>query len=267
MKYDGIVLFSDLDGTLLDDQRQLSKENLEAISNFVKHGGRFGVATGRVEQTIRLRFPELPINTPSIFFNGALVFDTQTHQELYSVYLPEGLEQIFQDILDQYPYSSIEVNAAGKAYVLRYNDIIRSQVAREGLPSVEARWQDIPKNWYKVLIADRHDVLEEIRKELDGLKRVDFKSMFSEKDMVDIIAQDISKGKALSHQKMVNHDNWRLVFAVGDNDNDVDMIQTADVGIAVANARPCIKEAAKYEIAHHNIPCIPQVLKIIDTYI
>ena len=62
MKYDGIALFSDLDGTLLDDRRQLSNDNLRAITYFVRNGGSFGVATGRVEQTIRLRFPELPIH-------------------------------------------------------------------------------------------------------------------------------------------------------------------------------------------------------------
>ena len=267
MKYDGIVLFSDLDCTLLDDQRQLSNENFEALMDFVKQGGRFGVATGRIERTVFANFPELPINTPSIFFNGALVYDFHTREQIYSFFMPEGLESIFQNVLDHYPNSGVEVNTAGEAFVLRYNDIIRSQIEREGLTSLEAVWHDIPKKWYKVLIADKHDSLEQIKKEIDDLRRTDIKIMFSEKEILDIVAQNVSKGEALLHQKMVNRENWRLVFAVGDNDNDLEMIQEADVGIAVANATPGVKEAAQYEIAHHNIPCIPQVLNIIDTYL
>ncbi len=267
MKYDGIVLFSDLDGTLLNDQRQLSRENLEAITEFVSQGGRFGVATGRMERTTLFNFPELPINTPSIFFNGALVFNTQTREQVYKAAMPVGLEYIFEDIKNRYPNCGVEINLAGKAYIVRYNDIIGVQLSREGLSAEEASWPDIPKGWLKVLICDKHGTLEKIKKELEGLKRTDINIMFSEEELLDIMAQNVSKGTALLHQREANKEKWRLVFAVGDNDNDIDMISTADIGIAVANARAGVKEAAKHEIDHHNRPCIPQVLKLIDSYI
>ncbi len=267
MKYDGIVLFSDLDGTLLNDKRQLSRENLEAITDFVRQGGRFGVATGRMERTTLLNFPELPINTPSIFFNGALVYDTRTRDQVHKVTMPEGLEYIFEDILNRYPSCGVEINLAGKAYVLRYNDIIRVQLEREGLSAEEASWSDIPKGWLKALICDKHETLEKIKKDLEALKRTDINIMFSEEELLDIMAQNVSKGEALSHQMAINKDKWKLVFAIGDNDNDVEMIRAAHIGIAVANARAGVKEAAEVEIAHHNIPCIPQVLDIIETYI
>ena len=70
MKYDGIVIFSDLDGTLLDDDRRLSQENYDAVARFVSQGGRFGVATGRMERTTLHNFPGLAINIPSIFLTG-----------------------------------------------------------------------------------------------------------------------------------------------------------------------------------------------------
>lgn len=57
MKYDGIVIYSDLDGTLLDSERNLSKENMDAINSFISQGGRFGVATGRMERTTTVKFP------------------------------------------------------------------------------------------------------------------------------------------------------------------------------------------------------------------
>jgi hydroxymethylpyrimidine pyrophosphatase-like HAD family hydrolase len=46
-KFDGILLLSDLDGTLLSGTRVISPENLEALRYFMAEGGRFSVATGR----------------------------------------------------------------------------------------------------------------------------------------------------------------------------------------------------------------------------
>ncbi len=132
---------------------------------------------------------------------------------------------------------------------------------------MRARWGEIPGNWYKVLVAEERETLKLIRNDLDGLKRTDIQVVFSEKDLLDILSSDASKGRALLHQKNANRDQWRLVFAIGDNDNDREMILASDVGIAVANATRGVKEAARYEIAHHNTPCIPQVLEIIDRYL
>jgi Cof subfamily protein (haloacid dehalogenase superfamily) len=267
MKYDGIVIFSDLDGTLLNDQSELSKENIEAALSFVKQGGIFGVATGRTGWTMTAMFPGLPINTPSIFFNGALIFDIKTKQEIYSAFLPKGLEEILQNVMDRYQDTGMEVNAAGKAYVLRFNDILRLQIAREALPSIGSQWRDIPGNWYKVIVGDRYETLNKIKSEISELKRPDIEVMFSQGEILDIVPKGISKGIALSRLMTANRNNWRKVFAIGDNDNDMELIETADVGIAVANARPCIRTAAKHIIGDNNIPCLPQVLKLVDTYL
>ena len=72
MKYDGIVIYSDLDGTLLNDKRgKLLKENMDAISHFVSQAGALPWQRARMERTTLINFPQLAINCPSIFFNGA----------------------------------------------------------------------------------------------------------------------------------------------------------------------------------------------------
>ena len=50
-KFDGIILLSDMDGTLLDDQKQISEENQRAIDRFEREGGCFCIATGRPPMT------------------------------------------------------------------------------------------------------------------------------------------------------------------------------------------------------------------------
>ena len=53
-KFDGILLVSDLDGTLLTNDKRLSEENREAIDRFVEEGGIFTFATGRTTYGMRV---------------------------------------------------------------------------------------------------------------------------------------------------------------------------------------------------------------------
>lgn len=267
MKYDGIVIFSDLDGTLLDDGRKLHKDNLDAISRFVSQGGKFAVATGRMEKTTVLNFPQLPINAPSIFFNGALVYDINTEEVLFSSYLPDDLEPMLKDVFSRYPTSGLEINVRGKAYAFNINDIVRAQVKREGVEVVESTWSDIPKNWLKVLFADKHEVLEDIKTELYKYGRKDINIMFSEKELLDIVSADVSKGAALKRLREIHKNEWKLVVALGDNDNDYEMMEQADLAIAVSNALPEVKSVSDHIICHHNIPCMPQVMEILDSHL
>ncbi|MEE1329409.1 MAG: HAD hydrolase family protein, partial [Oscillospiraceae bacterium] len=71
MKYDKIALFTDLDGTLLNGRRQVSDENLQALARFTAEGGLFGISTGRAPSNALDVLPPLPINTWSVFLNGA----------------------------------------------------------------------------------------------------------------------------------------------------------------------------------------------------
>ena len=61
-------LFSDMDGTLLSDDKKVSQENLAAIRRFVKAGGRFSVATGRSEVIAAPFLFDIPLNLPAIVY-------------------------------------------------------------------------------------------------------------------------------------------------------------------------------------------------------
>ncbi len=267
MKYDGIVILSDLDGTLLDDNRNLSQENYDAVAQFVSQGGKFGVATGRMERTTLHNFPDLAINIPSIFFNGALTYDINTHEELSCTYMPKGLEPLMADIVNRYPEACCEINVRGKAYLFNPNEIVWLQLEREGLEGVEAKWEDIPDEWIKVIFLSPRETLEKIRAELEGAGRNDLNIIYSEVELLDLMAKNVSKGAALKALRQRYQEEWRLVIAIGDNDNDIDLIKEADIGIAVGNARPDVKKVAKHIIKGNEYPCIPQVLEIIEDYL
>lgn len=263
-KYAGIVLYSDLDGTLLDENRCLSRENLEAVQLFIREGGRFAIATGRMEQTTRVNFPELPVNLPCIFYNGALVLDMETDEPLLARTIKTNLRHELQTILDKYPDAGVEILVDGHGYIVRWNDIIREQLAREGMTGEDASWDDIKDGWFKALVLAEKDTLVLARADLTAMGRDDIEILFSEDTLLDMMANGVSKGTALGWIRQKIGTDWHTVFAIGDNENDADLVRFADVGIAVGNACPSVKLAAQYVIQPHNIPCIPQVLQLID---
>jgi len=267
MKYDGIVIYSDLDGTLLDSERKLSKENMDAINYFISQGGRFGVATGRMERTTEIMFPELQLNVPSIFFNGAMAYDTNSGKVLYKTTISDGLEPVLKKFISKYPETCCEINIQGKAFVFNPNIVLHKQLAREGVLVEEARWEDIPGEWIKVLFMGEHGILEKIKAEFDLLGRNDLNVVFSEDDILDIMDKSATKGAALYKLKLLYGENWRLIVAIGDNDNDVELVQTADLGIAVGNGTPAVKNASDFIIKDHDTPCIPQVLELLEPYL
>ncbi|NLX63389.1 MAG: HAD family hydrolase [Clostridiaceae bacterium] len=267
MKYDGIVIYSDLDGTLLDSERKLSKVNMDAINYFISQGGRFGVATGRMERTTEIMFPDLKLNVPSIFFNGAMAYDTSLKKVLFKTVISGDLEPVLKKFISEYPEICCEINIHGKAYVFNPNHVLQTQLEREGILVEEARWEDIPDGWIKVLFMGDHGTLEKIKADFDKLGRTDLNIVFSEDDILDIMEKSASKGSALSKLKSLYGENWRFVVAIGDNDNDMELVQTADLGIAVGNASPAVKKASDFIIKDHNTPCIPQVLELLESYL
>ena len=253
---------SDLDGTLLGEDRKLSIDNLNAIRHFTENGGLFGIATGRMAHTAGKNFAELPVNVPSIFCNGALVYDLKKDCKVKESLLPQDLESFFQGFLDKFPDLGLEINAREKAYILRGNEIIRTQLMREGLDGIEAGWDEVPGGWYKVILAASHEYLIRVKEMIEDHKRPDICVVFSESKLLDIMARDVSKGTALNYlrEKL----NWEKVVAVGDSENDIALLKSADLGIAVGNAFEAVKKAASRVIGPNRMPCIPQVLKIME---
>ena len=69
-KFEGILICSDLDGTLLRADKSVSKENLEAIRYFQREGGRFTFITGRVPEAARKIYEAVRPNAAIGCFNG-----------------------------------------------------------------------------------------------------------------------------------------------------------------------------------------------------
>ncbi|MGA9174213.1 MAG: HAD-IIB family hydrolase, partial [Thermoactinomyces sp.] len=73
-------LVSDMDGTLLNDAKEISAENKEGIALFREKGGFFTLATGRSYPESKKYIRELKLSCPVILYNGAMIYDPATDQ-------------------------------------------------------------------------------------------------------------------------------------------------------------------------------------------
>ena len=242
-KFEGKLLVSDMDATLLNRDHKVSERNREAIEYFISEGGRFTVATGRMVPAVRAYFSQMRINAPALLHNGAKIYDFEKDVPLFEKFIEEPRKNAIRRVHDELPEIGLEVYSEEKVYIYRECSETerfktRSYDVTYSLP--EKVWR---KPWIKALLIGERELLDKYepvyRREYDNGYCVRSGSMY-----LDVVANGVSKGKALTRLTELLGIERGNVFAVGDNMNDIDMLCAAGNAFAVENAEPAVKAAA-----------------------
>ncbi len=256
-----ILLVSDMDGTLLDGQSRISQENRAALAYFAAHGGLFTIATGRMERSVEAYLPLLPVNVPTVLYNGAVIYDTAARRRLFEVSLADSVhvQAVLRTLVGQFPELGIEVYHGEHIYFLQRNDETEKHKAKEGFISGLTPLEQIPKPWTKVLLSWEPAKLATVEAALPRRPEL-FRTVYSEPQFLELLPPGVSKGAALRRLiRLMGRTDLTLV-CIGDNPNDQEMIETADLGIAVANAHPALKAAADLVTVHHDAHALAEVV-------
>ena len=239
-----VLLITDMDGTFLPASKIPSRKNLEAVKLFMDAGGRFSIATGRSLHASLQYFDQISVNAPIIMCNGGMVYDINEKKQYHDVYLPDTARNFTDAMLRAFPDVGCEVLLLDGVFVPQMTALeeehCRICKVEPNLYSVN----DIPRNWYKVLFALEPEKMPELIEfvEAERFKGVDF--VRSAPFYYEMLPQDISKGSALKiMREACGMDDYTIV-AVGDYNNDIEMLQYADVGICPSNATAETKAAA-----------------------
>lgn len=241
------LLVSDMDHTLLNEQSQLSRENLEAIRRHVAKGGLFTVATGRAPAAIRV-FPELLscINLPVVTGNGGQVVDLVGGDRILRWWvLPKEVCPIMKEAIARFPeMGAVAYYDLDGFCSFRMTPYVEGLIAKEKRPALPTTVDGSPRPWNKTLMTQDHEALLEVKAWLDpqlpGLGR----TVFSEGTYLEILPLGVSKGAALSVILEMEGIDPQEVVAVGDAPNDKEMLELAGIGAAVSNAAPELKAVA-----------------------
>ncbi len=267
LSFKGILLVCDMDGTLLDSNKQISRENLEAAKYFVERGGSFTIATGRMARGIAQYMPLLPVNAPVILYNGSVIYDFHKKEVLWYRLLPPEVRNVVIHLMSKFPEMGVEVFYGDKMYIVNRNDMTDMHLKRGEFSPIFLPLEKIPDGWYKAMLAWEHEKLVEVEKYiLENIinEKSSFYTVFSEPVFLEILSREASKGIALKELIRLLGISRSNVIAVGDNLNDVDMIKTAGIGIAVANAQEELKKVADYCFTHNDNHVLVQIVEWLD---
>lgn len=258
-------LFSDMDGTLLSDDKSVSFENIAAIHRFVEAGGRLSVATGRSEVIAAPFLSDLPLSLPAIVYNGAAVYDFSANRFLYQAELPrETVFSFVKEALSVYPEVCAEVYTNGIIQLLNPDGVMDHYIPNENQP-YEYQTLDGFGLCMKLLFYGDNAKLKEIEKklyEITGGKG--FQSTFSASYYLEILPECVSKGTALSWIFKHCGINPEKTAAIGDFYNDVAMLELASLGAAPANAPEDVQSSADVLVADNEHSAVAD---LIDRYL
>ena len=262
-KFDGILICTDLDHTLLTDDKSISDENKRAVEYFMSEGGLFTFATGRSKPGIEFLFNRITPNAPIILFNGAEIYDIKKDEVLWETFLDDGAKNVLEMVERKYPFAGIEVCAENNIYVSRDNKLVHRQLSFEKLEGKYRDFRDIDEHLRKTLFVGDKDKMPELR---EGLKNSEFSKRYnfvkSDPCYYELLPPDASKGYAMNRlAQMLGVDK---TVGIGDDENDVAMIKEAKIGVAVANAVPMVLDAADFISTDNNSHAISTVIYGID---
>ena len=158
--FDGYLLVSDMDGTLLNSKGKLSEENKKAIEYFVDNGGQFTLATGRMLPSIKRHIHKMKVTLPVIMYNGTKVYDFNGDEVIWEKFLEEERKEIVKVVNKVNHNIGIEIYSNEQVYI--YQACKRterfSKLGYDVIYNVDdSIWN---KKWTKALIVGEKEELD-----------------------------------------------------------------------------------------------------------
>lgn len=253
--YKDFVVISDMDGTLIGSNHQVSEKNKAAIRHFTESGGHFAVASGRTQHNSVPYMEGITVNMPCIFYNGGVLFDWQSKQllKVHSIQSPVLLDFV-QNCQKSCPKICIQVFTQDHFYVVTDPQHDDAVMLSEKQAFAYADLQKIcTEPWIKILLCDEKENLLKCRalSEECGLSGVT-NNFLSSPVYLEFVGKNVSKGTMLTELLQMDAYRGKTVVAAGDFHNDIEMLRRADCGVAPSNAQPEVLAAADIISVSHD---------------
>ena len=255
----------DLDGTFLADDKSIPEKNIQALKYAYEKGVYVVPATGRHFNALPESIRSLPYIRYFILINGARVYDAQEDRTLSTCYMPNStalalfenarpLHCSFDCYVDDRGYMDLALfnrleEFITDPYYLAYVRSVRNPVEDLSAFVIE-RGCDIQKVQYYFnpqYLHERSEQLETLPVKFPGVRATS-----SVPGNIEINAADAGKGPALETLCSLLGFGVEDTIAFGDGTNDIDILQTAGMGISPSNAVPEVLEIADMITSSNN---------------
>ena len=239
------LVVADIDGTLVTRDRDITPGVLAAVRAAQAQGVRVCLATGRIWLSARQYFERLGADPPAILYNGGLVYDFRTDTVLRRTNLDYAHARAVLEILREFPEVQPHLYAGDRVYTGRANELTDRYRRKDSIRVEEVGdlVAFLPRDPMKILIVGARPDLERAVARIRTLP-MPINTVFSEETYLEILPVGSSKGVALEFVAAQLGVPLSQVIAVGDNLNDLEMLRTAGLGVAMGNAPEAVRAAA-----------------------
>lgn len=262
-----LVLF-DLDGTLLTTERAIHPSNVTILRELMNKGVRVGFSTGRPPLSVLPYAELLQANAPFIHMNGGLVREWHTGTVIWERTLSTS--------------TALATLAAARAMILHANVYVGHEIwiearsatsveseVKDGVPHTLhtdlvarlAREQSTP---HKIMLIARPDIIPALTAVVAAAVGDGATLVSSEPTYLEVLPRGCSKGEAATHLAAHLGITMKDIAAFGDNKNDLELLTSVGLGVAMGNSHPDVLALVPSRIAarvgHHDTDTIAQFL-------
>lgn len=256
------LVASDLDGTIVSENNYIPESNFEAINKMNKNNINFAICTGK-SYSISKDICDKCNATYGIFSNGSQIFNLKTGAQIFNSFLDNNDIRLCYDIAKKY---NLHVHAYSDEQLvserLQYLDLRNFKLQKKSgfkfviVPNVldYIEKNNLPIHQFVIsspssLNSLEDEILESVHVSTSRISKFGQyrdRILNKEYEYLSIVPYNTNKSSAIKflsdYLSIDNND----VMAIGDNLNDVDMIKSSGIGVAVANAYSELKDVAKY---------------------
>lgn len=260
------LVASDLDGTLVDHNNFIPFNNLKAIQTMNEQNINFAICTGKT-YAITKDICDKCHASYGIFGNGTQIVNLKTGEEIYKNLVPMEAFDTCHAIakkqgLHLHVYSEKEIISEELKYmdlrnfVLHGKEYVSNNLSFTIVPDIKNYMRINTPQIFKLVLSSESGldrIREEIMTSLDLnvtliTKRGNYRDKIIDKEYeyLDITPKNIGKGYALHYLTNLLNVSTEEVMAIGDNVNDIDMLQTSGIGVTLADSYEEVKRVANY---------------------
>lgn len=242
----------DLDGTLLRDDKTISEANIQSIQQAIHAGVEVVICTGRPIEGIQFVLDQCQMNSSdhySITYNGGLVLRNQSREVISETIMKrenlEKIEAVMQEL--DLPVDAVGIDAAYRMHYPKDWPGTYDQLTTY-MPFYSYQSDDLQEDYhfYKIVVNTEEEHLQSQIKNLPAWLSQTYSVMQSHPYQLEVMPKGIDKGTGLEALSQYLGIQAAEVMAIGDEQNDLAMLEWAGTGVAMANASDEVKAHATY---------------------
>ncbi len=263
-KFDGLLLVSDFDDTLYDLHHRVPPRNISAIRYWIREGGRFTVATGRAHRTFVPYVHMAPINAPVVLSNGSAIYDFAQEKMLVQTLLDPRAPEDFSALMEAIPSLGMEAYYGEEIYVFRPNWVTDAHMEKVGTDYTVCPVLDMPAPWTKAIVQQEYSELLKAKQWLELHCPGRYEAVFSNRFYLEITHQGCNKGGMVRKLLELLHIPQKNLYCVGDNQNDIPMLELSAIPFTPANCAREVREWGASVLCHCDEGVIGEIVERLD---